>query len=132
MGGRTAMSTQTMYRLRMPWTRPPLSANGGRGHHMAHAKLVAEVRLTAGWVVKAARIPACERVTVGLVYVPATRRRRDGGENYADTLKAVIDGVVDAGVVPDDTPEYVIRLMPVVAPVDRDNHGVFLTLEVAP
>ena len=99
---------------------------------MAHAKLVAEVRCDAGWVVKGARIPACARVTVGLVYVPAVRRKRDGGENYADTLKAAIDGVVDAGVVPDDTPEYVIRLMPVVAPVDRDNPGVFLTLEVAP
>jgi len=99
---------------------------------MAHAKLVAEVRVTAGWVVKAARIPACVRATVGLVYVPPIRRKRDGGENYADTLKAAIDGVVDAGVVPDDTPEYLIRLMPVVAPVDRDNPGVFLTLEVTP
>jgi len=99
---------------------------------MARAQLVAQVRVTAGWVVRAARIPPCSRVTVGLVYVPPIRRKRDGGENYADTLKAAIDGVVDAGVVPDDTPEYVIRLMPVVAPVDRDNHGVFLTLEVAP
>jgi len=99
---------------------------------MARAKLVAEVRLTAGWVVKAAQIPACARVTVGLEYVPTVRRRRDGGENYADTMKAVIDGVVDAGVVPDDTPEYVVRLMPVVAPVDRDNPGVLLTLEVNP
>jgi len=119
------------YRLRMPWPRPPLSANDRR-HRMARAKLVAQVRREAGWVVKGARIPACARVTIGLVYVPAISRRRDGGENYADTLKAAIDGLVDAGVVLDDTPEYVIRLMPVVAPVDRDNPGVFLTLEVTP
>ena len=122
---------QTTYRLRMPWPRPPLSANDRR-HYMARAQLVAQVRVTAGWVVRAARIPPCTRVTVGLVYVPVIRRKRDGGENYADTLKAAIDGVVDAGVVPDDTPEYVIRLMPVVAPVDRDRPGVFLTLEVTP
>ena len=119
------------YRLRMPWPRPPLAANDRR-HYLARADLVAQVRSDAAWVVKGARVPACTRVTVGLVYVPAIRRKRDGGENYADTLKAIIDGVVDAGVVPDDTPEYVTRLMPVVAPVDRDNHGVFLTLEVAP
>jgi len=125
------MTTQTTYRLRMPWPRPPLSANDRR-HYMARAQLVAQVRVTAGWVVRAARIPPCTRVTVGLVYVPVIRRKRDGGENYADTLKAAIDGVVDAGVVPDDTPEYVIRLMPVVAPVDRDRPGVFLTLEVTP
>jgi len=99
---------------------------------MARAKLVAQVRLTAGWIVKAARVPACARVTVGLVYIPSIVGKRDGGENYADTLKAAIDGVVDAGVVPDDTPDRVIRLMPVVAPVDRDNYGVFLTLEVTP
>jgi len=115
----------------MPWARPPLSANY-RMHYLARADVVAQVRYTAGWVVKAARVPACSRVTVGLVYVPSIRRKRDGGENYADTLKAAIDGVVDAGVVPDDTPDHVIRLMPVVAPVDRDNHGVFLTLEVNP
>ena len=125
------MTAQTTYRLRMPWPRPPLSANDRR-HRMARAKLVAQVRREAGWVVKGARVPPCARVTVGLVYVPPIRRKRDGGENYADTLKAIIDGVVDAGVVPDDTPEYVIRLMPVVAPVDRADPGVFLTLEVTP
>jgi len=125
------VTVQTTYRLRMPWPRPPLSAND-RLPRMARAKLVAQVRRDAGWVVKATRIPPCVRVTVGLVYVPSIRRKRDGGENYADTLKAIIDGVVDAGVVPDDTPEYVIRLMPVVAPVDRNDHGVFLTLEVSP
>ena len=125
------MTVQMMFRLRMPWARPPLSANDRR-HRMARAKLIAQVRSDAGWVVKGARVPACSRVTVGLVYVPSIRRKRDGGENYADTLKAAIDGVVDAGVVPDDTPEYVIRLMPVVAPVDRGDHGVFLTLEVTP
>ena len=123
--------SQFKYRLRMPWPRPPLAANDRR-HRMAHAKLVAQVRRVAGWAVKGASIPACAHVTVGLVYVPAISRKRDGGENYADTLKAVIDGIVDAGVVPDDTPEYVTRLMPVVAPVDRGDPGVFLTLEVTP
>ncbi len=45
------------------------------------------------------------------------RRRRDGGENLAPFLKAVVDGLaadrgVTAGLTPDDTPDYVTRIMP--------------------
>jgi crossover junction endodeoxyribonuclease RusA len=120
----------TTYRLRMPWPRPPISANDRR-HRMEDATEVAQIRHDVGWIVKAARMPPSDHVTVGLEYVPATRRCRDGGENLCPTLKACIDGVVDAGVVPDDAPEYVKRTMPEVAPVDRANSGVFLLLELS-
>ena len=40
--------------------------------------------------------------------------RRDGNENVTPTLKPMIDGLVDAGVVLDDTEAYVIRDMPTV------------------
>lgn len=46
------------------------------------------------------------------------RRRRDP-HNFAPTLKHVIDGLVDAGLWPDDTPEYVRTLEPALA-VRRD------------
>ena len=123
--------TMLSYRIRLPWDRPPLSANDRR-HHMAQARAVAEVRRDAGWTVKAIRIPRCSHLTVGLVYVPTIRRRRDGAENYGPTLKAIVDAIAtDLQIVPDDTSEYVTRLMPVVTPVDRDNAGVFLAVEAA-
>lgn len=42
--------------------------------------------------------------------------------------KPLIDGIVDSGVVPDDTPEFVTRTMPIVLPVDKANAGVYLTV----
>lgn len=44
------------------------------------------------------------------------------------TQKAVVDGLVDAGVVPDDTPEFVVEDMPVLALVAKGGEGVLLQL----
>jgi len=48
-------------------------------------------------------LPSFVRVTFG---VRDPGRRRDP-HNYMPTVKAIIDGLVDAGVWPDDTPEDV-------------------------
>lgn len=50
-------------------------------------------------------------VTVSL---PVADRRRRDPHNFAPTMKAIIDGLVDAGVWPDDTPEYVTTTEPVL------------------
>ena len=50
---------------------------------------------------------------------PVVDRRRRDPHNFAPTLKHVIDGLVDAGLWPDDTPEYVRTLEPALA-VRRD------------
>lgn len=45
----------------------------------------------------------------------------------------MIDALVDVGIVPDDTPELVTRLMPVIGrvnPTDPATAGVWLTLEL--
>lgn len=52
-----------------------------------------------------------ERVDVGLTWFVTDGRKRDA-DNLAPTLKALCDGLVDAGVVPDDTPGYMRKLMP--------------------
>lgn len=117
----------TAYRLPLSYDIPPLSSNK-RYHWAAKAKLIRELREEAAWLCMAKRMGSHEHITVGLEYVPAVKRKRDGGENYADTLKALIDGVVDAGVVPDDEAKYVTRLMPVVAEVDPLRAGVYLTV----
>lgn len=40
-----------------------------------------------------------------------TKRRRDQ-DNAVSMLKSMYDGIIDAGVVPDDTPEYMERDWP--------------------
>ena len=50
--------------------------------------------------------------------LPVADKRRRDPHNYAPTVKHVIDGLVDAGVWPDDTPEWVTTIEPLLR-VDR-------------
>lgn len=118
----------TTYRLELPWYRPPLTANQ-RLHWSVRARKTREMRHAAAWLAKAHRIPP-GHLTVGLEWAPGDRRRRDGGENLAPTLKPLIDGLaLDAALVPDDTPQHVERLMPVILPPPHPP-GLWLTVEV--
>lgn len=90
------------------WRTAPLSLNQ-RMHHMEKAKVTA--RLRSLMHAKARHIPEMERIEVLLVWVVKDRRRRDE-ENIVATLKPLCDGLVDAEVVEDDTPQFMHKLMP--------------------
>jgi crossover junction endodeoxyribonuclease RusA len=107
--------TGRVWRLDLPMSRP-LSLNG-REHWRRKAALVKRVRLLAFAKAQHVGVPALPRIAVELHYVPRDRRRRDP-LNLVATLKPVEDGLVDAGVVPDDTPEYVEPTMPRLDPPD--------------
>lgn len=92
----------------------PLSLND-RTHRMARAQLTAEWVGEVVTLVKAERIPRLQRIHVRLEAHPPIRRRRDR-DNLAATLKPCIDGLVRAGVVPDDTPDRVVAELPTVHP----------------
>lgn len=84
-----------------------------RLHWSKAAELRREWR-TAGWVyglkLTRPRPPGAVQVTL-----PFRDRRRRDPHNYVGTVvKSIIDGLVDAGVWPDDTPEYVSVLEPVI------------------
>lgn len=93
-----------------PWPRPPLSMNH-RLHRMQEAKVTAMVRSEAARAF--ALFPPVARVEVTMTWTVKDRRRRDD-ENPVATLKALCDGLVDAGVVPDDTNEFMVKHMPVI------------------
>lgn len=97
--------------LELPQTKP-MSLND-RDHWRVKAKITKEYVDTAIVLARQARVPALERCSVLLAYGPKDVRRRDP-LNLVATLKAVEDGVVRAGVVRDDTPDYVESPMPVV------------------
>lgn len=79
-----------------------LNANR-RQHWTAHATAVRAWREAAGWAAKAAKLPALgpSRVVAELVMCPRRTARIDPA-NWAPTAKAVVDGLVDAGIWPDD------------------------------
>lgn len=93
----------------------PLSLNGSRRNHYAHARDVKKLRQIARACARANNIPPLARVQIELHYAPRDRRRRDP-LNLVATLKPIEDGIVDAGVIPDDTPEYSQPTIPVIDP----------------
>lgn len=84
-----------------------------RQHWAVKAKHVKPWREAALVLARQQRIPACSRIKVELHYVPAQERRRDP-DNLIACLKPLVDGLVDAGIVPDDTDQYVERTFPIV------------------
>ncbi len=68
-------------------------------------------REAACTLAKAQHIPPCRRVEIQLWYTPRDVRARDP-LNLVATLKAVEDGIVDAGVIPDDSSRYHTSVMP--------------------
>lgn len=52
-------------------------------------------------------------VAVGL---PVRDSRRRDPANYSATVKPIVDGLVDAGLRPDDTPEWVTTVEPILVP----------------
>jgi crossover junction endodeoxyribonuclease RusA len=92
------------WRFLMTGDRPPLSLND-RGHWGARSRLTKSVREEAAWRARLSKIPRLKKCRVEVTWVVSDTRRRDE-DNPAPSAKAVYDGLVDAGVVADDTPEY--------------------------
>lgn len=117
------MSGLREWRVDLPWTTPPLTLNPRQhGHYMVRARKVREVRAVSRALVRAAGVPPLRRVALELHYRPRDRRRRDA-VNLVATLKALEDGAVDAGVVPDDTAEFSEPTMPLLDPVEPGKPG---------
>jgi len=82
--------------------------NRRRTHWRVDAQRTSDWRQAAAWAAKAAKLPALgpSRV-VGELWVSARRRARIDPTNYSLTGKAAVDGLVDAGIWPDDNSEWV-------------------------
>lgn len=104
------------FELDVPMLRnkPPLTANQ-RLHWREKAKRTVLVRGSINLLARNAKIGPATRLTVQLHYAPGDNRRRDS-PNLCATSKPAIDGLIDAGCVPDDTDAYVTELMPVIHP----------------
>jgi crossover junction endodeoxyribonuclease RusA len=114
----------------MSGDRPPLSLNH-RLNHYAKARITKDIRTEAGWLARSTKIPALEKCRVEITWVVPDGRRRDE-DNPAPSAKAVYDGLVDAGVVKDDTPEYMEKLTVKIEQVAGQRSWFVTVYEVAP
>lgn len=93
------------------WQDMPLSLNDRRNRfdHAEQVKYVRRVgRIYCHNLIVRGEIEAGRPVVVGLVWYVPDRVRRDE-DNPTPTLKALCDGLVDAKLVPDDTPEWMTK-----------------------
>jgi hypothetical protein len=121
-----------MYRLRYdvrPFTANAAARGTTPGARRAHAAKVAEWRRAFRRLATASEVPAlgpCEVVV--RTYLPDRRGTHDVGACYP-AYKAAQDGLVDAGVWPDDRPTWVVRVV-FEAPIFGQGAG--LELELVP
>lgn len=125
------MTTEEHLRLIvLPYTKPPLTANQ-RLHWAQKARLTKQIRRDTYLLARSAGLNTSDRITVRLEYYPRDRRRRDPS-NLMPTQKAAVDGIVDAGLVPDDCPPYVTEHMPIIEqqkePLNRFGHRLQIRL----
>jgi len=88
-----------------------------RDHWRARARKVKDWRAVASYAAQdRTRHPRLLGPSVVHVTLPVADSRRRDPHNYYPTIKAIVDGLVDAGLWPDDTPEWVRTVEPTLAP----------------
>lgn len=118
-----------IYELEIPLVdgREPLNAND-RWHWREERRRKQLVRDSVRWRVKEAGIPSCQHITVAVHYLPGDKRIRDAS-NLMATQKPALDAVVRAGVVADDSAQWVTERMPVIEEGDGPRR-LWLRVEV--
>ncbi|WP_399559201.1 hypothetical protein OH809_45360 (plasmid) [Streptomyces sp. NBC_00873] len=95
------------WRIELPVGSLLINANDSL-HFRKKAELVKALRTTAWATARQAKLPALQRAHVHYVIHPDTKgRRRDPG-NWSPSAKAAVDGLVDAGVLPDDNHKHLL------------------------
>jgi crossover junction endodeoxyribonuclease RusA len=124
---RTAIVRPPSWHITLPAGTPLLNANQ-RLHHHPKAQLTKTIRDAACLLARQARIPNLQHAHICYVVHPGgVVRRRDPG-NWAPTAKAAVDGLVDAGVLPDDDSTRLLGPDPRIgAPVKGSQFALWIT-----
>lgn len=103
----SALVRPRSWRVELPPKTVLLTANQTLGIH-AKASRVKALRHTGWAMARYFKLPRLERAHVFYVLHPDTKTRRRDPGNWAPSAKAVIDGFVDAGLLPDDNSERLL------------------------
>lgn len=107
-----------MWRLDLPYERPPYTLNQ-RLHHMQRHAIVKQIRADALRLATAAKLPrGLDHITVVLFWQVPNRIHRDT-DNPVPTHKAIVDGLTEYGVTEKDSMDYVTGIMPQIVYVPK-------------
>lgn len=87
----------------------PFLNTNERLHGRAAARIVKAWRDATNVYARQAKLPALSRARIRADIHWPTRRRRDA-HNYMNTIKAMIDGLIDHGLLPDDSDQHLLSV----------------------
>jgi crossover junction endodeoxyribonuclease RusA len=105
-----SMSGEFSWQIKIPAGTPLLNANQQRkaGHWSNYYTIIRNLRHTTKQLACKERIPKnLPQVRIRAIYHPPDNRRRDSTQNYFPSIKACIDGLVDAKIITDDNDKIV-------------------------
>lgn len=121
------METWSLY---LPYRTPPLSLNQRFPHWGAEYRIKQQVKKAVVILARQNGIPPLKAITAELHWLKADNRRADA-DNIAPTLKPCLDGLVAAGVLPDDDSDHVLRTSTkVLLKRDRALPGAHVVLHI--
>lgn len=95
------------YILALDLKRPPMTSNDQRRAHWSAIRAAkSHVETLVGWHAKKAHVPLVGYCDVEVVWFAPNGIKRDA-DSLGPFLKASLDGLVKAGVLTDDSREYV-------------------------
>lgn len=107
----------------MPGANEIIAAS--KSHYARYASMKRTHTDAVAWAARAARVPAMQRATVHCRWIEPHRRRDP--DNITGAVKFVLDGLVTAGVLPNDGWRHVAGIGHSFG-VDRDNPRVEITV----
>lgn len=120
----------------MVWTieiagRPPTINAERSAHWRAHRAKTKEIRFAAQMLAIAEGIPRQQRIAIHARPILKGHRSQDVGACMPG-VKAAIDGLVDAKIIPDDTPEHLVALSFYVPAFGSDRDALIIEIEAKP
>lgn len=116
-----AVETRREWQLQFTGQRPVTMNAHRQLTPFARARCDKRWREAFAWLAKQKRMSQVRAISVTAIPLHKDRRSPQDVAACAPAVKAAIDGLVDAGVIPDDTPQYVRSVTfkpPVVNGVD--------------
>lgn len=98
------------------------------GSHHARAAMRAEWRQAFRILAMTGHVPAVDQIRVTVHHTKAGPGKVPDVCSCAPSVKAAIDGLVDAGVIPDDGPDHLVAVE-FVAPTRGAAHAVTLEIQ---
>lgn len=101
------LTSQTTWRIALPVGTPLINAND-RMHPVKQSPYIKAIRNTAWALARQAKLPKLQRAYIVYVIHPDTKTRRRDPGNWSPSAKAAVDGLVDAGLLPDDNHTHLL------------------------